>query len=92
MPGSRLIPLRQRQKGTIMDILKREKELRKEGTEDEAIGKLLTEEFGEKKMKKVKESKTWMRYHKDKNQKSDKKNPKKTTESSQENGSIAIKA
>ena len=79
-------------KGTIMDILKREKELRKEGTEDEAIGKLLEEEFGKTKMKKAKESKTWMRYHQDKNQNSNKKNPKKTSESSQDNGSIAIKA
>ena len=81
-----------KRKGTIMDILKRERELRKEGIEDEAIDELLKEEFGEKKMEKAKESKTWKRHHNDKHQNNGKKIPNIITESSQENESIAIKA
>ena len=37
-----------KRKGTIMEILKREKELRKEGNEDESIDELLEKEFGKK--------------------------------------------
>ena len=81
-----------KRKGTIMDIIKHEKELRKEGIEDEAIGKLLEEEFGEKKMDKVKSSKTWMRYHNSTTQNNSKENTHRITESSQEDESIAIKA
>ena len=52
-----------KRKGTIMEILKREKELRKEGNEDEAIDELLEKEFGKKRLEKVKTSKTWMKHH-----------------------------
>ena len=65
-----------KRKGTIMDIIKHEKELRKEGNEDETIEKLLEEEFGEKRMEKAKASKTWMRCHNDSHQNNEKKTPK----------------
>ena len=54
-----------KRKGTIMDILKRERELRKEGIEVEAIDELLQKEFGEKRLEKVKTSKTWKKHHND---------------------------
>ncbi len=52
-----------KRKGTITDILKHERELRKEGIEDEAIDELLEKEFGEKRLEKVKASKTWKKHH-----------------------------
>ncbi|WP_299291852.1 hypothetical protein [Nitrosopumilus sp.] len=54
-----------KRKGTIMEILKRERELRKEGNENEAIDELLEKEFGKKRLEKVKTSKTWIKHHVD---------------------------
>ena len=60
---SKKVDEKPKRKGTITDILKRERELRKEGIENEAIDELLEKEFGETRLEKVKASKTWKKHH-----------------------------
>ena len=46
-------------KGTVKDIINREKELIESGVDDEELLDLLEEEFGEDKMDKAQETKSW---------------------------------
>jgi len=50
--------------GTVKDIIKRERELVDSGVPDEELEEILEDEFGEKKVEKAKETKTWKRGHK----------------------------
>ena len=49
--------------GTVKDIIKRERELVDSGVPDEELEEILEDEFGEKKVEKAKETKTWKKGH-----------------------------
>ena len=46
-------------KGTVKDIIKREHELLDQDTDEEEVHKILEEEFGEERMNKAQETKSW---------------------------------
>ena len=51
--------MKQKKKGTVKDIINREKELIESGIDEEELLDLLEEEFGEERMDKAQETKSW---------------------------------
>jgi len=52
-----------KRKGSVKDIIQREHELLDSGVDEDEIHQLLEDEFGEERIEKAEETKTWKRYH-----------------------------